>query len=232
MRIFIILLVVANLTFFGVNTFILDRNRAPSTTSKVAASDGSSLVLLQELKKSEPMSDIVEVATEKPAGGEEGNDAPVLCIKIVGDWDLNGFNSVKKSMQSIDKLIILEGKERRKKLSYWVMIPSFGSKQAAVKAKQKLRSVKIIDTFIIKSGINKNAISLGLYSKAAGAKRRARYANAQNIGIAEANIEVLTLYVDRYWLKVASEKGELGQILSIIGKGIIDTELEQCKIVR
>jgi len=188
-----------------------------------------SLVLLRELEKSELIADIVDRDSDKQNGDVK---QLISCVKIVGDWELDRFAVIKKQMESLDKQVLFEGKERRKKVNYWVVIPPFKSKQEAITAKGQLRNAKIVDTFIIKSGVRENALSLGLYSNAEGAQRRAKYVNGQNLGVAEASIEALTLYVDRYWLKVASEGDELDSILSIIGKGIIDTKLEQCEIDR
>ncbi len=229
MRIFIILLFIANLLFLGLNYFVTEPKRGASVSKKMNEGDGQSLVLLRELEKSELIADIVEMDAEKQ-GVSDRQFVP--CLKIVGDWEQDGFNIIKKKLVSIDKLVISEGKERRKKVNYWVVIPPFDSKQEAIIAKRQLYSAKIVDTFIIKSGIRKNALSLGLYSKADGAKRRAKYVNDKSLGIADASIEALTLYVDRYWLKVASDKEDLDSIRSIIGKGIIDTKLEQCEIDR
>ena len=229
MRIFIILLFIANLLFLGLNYFVIEPKRIAPVSKKMSKGNGQSLVLLREVEKSELITDIVGRDTEKQSGD---NKKFVSCLKIVGDWELDGFSVVKKKVESIDKLVISEGKERRKKVNYWVVIPPFKSKQEAITAKKQLHSSKIVDTFIIKSGVRENALSLGLYTKADGAKRRAKYVNDKSLGIADASIEALTLYVDRYWLKVASDKEDLDSIRSIIGKGIIDTKLEQCEIDR
>lgn len=229
MRIFIILLFIANLLFWGVNYFVIEPQRAALGSKEVRKLDNHSLVLLQELEKNELIADIVDRDSEK----RNGKDKHLIsCIKIVGDWELDKFAVVKKQLEAVNKRVVFEGKERRKKVNYWVVIPPFKSKQEAITAKRQLRNAQIVDTFIIKSGVRENALSLGLYSNAEGAQRRAKYVNGQNLGVTEASIEALTLYVDRYWLKVASEGDELDSILSIIGKGIIDTKPEQCEIDR
>lgn len=229
MRLFIILLFIANLLFLGLNYFVIEPKRASPVPKKMSQGDGHSLVLLRELEKSELISDIVERDFAKQS---QADKQFISCFKIFGDWDLDGFNTIKKKMESIDQSVLFEGKERRKKVNYWVVIPPFKSKQEAITAKRQLTRAKIVDTFIIKSGTRENALSLGLYSIEDGAKRRAKYVNDQNLGIAEASIEALTLYVDRYWLKVAPVKRDLDSILSIIGRGVIDTELDQCEIER
>ena len=152
-------------------------------------------------------------------------------MKIVGDWDQEaGLISIKEKIGAIDKYVVSEGKERRKKVNYWVVIPPFSSRVEAISARRALQRAKVVDTFIIQSGSRANALSMGLYSKEESAKRRVNYINGKKLATAKASIETLTLYVDQSWMKIAPIGEDLEVIKTAIGEGIIDTEIIQCEI--
>jgi len=229
MRIFIILLIVANILYGLLNYFVIEPNRRINGAGGSQQHGGGSLVLLSEFEK-EHLNELKELPaiSSFPSSSKQ----LVACMKVVGDWDINTLDSVKQRLSDKDKLVISEGKERRKKVNYWVVIPPFASKQEAITAKHQLQNEKIMDTFIIKSGIRENALSLGLYSKHDGAIRRAEFVNSKRLGISIASIEELTLYVDRYWIKVATTDDETESINEIINEGILDTKVELCEIER
>ncbi len=231
MRIFITLLIIANLLFWGVNYFVIEPKKATAISKEVRKKGDHSLVLLSELERGELIVDLVGRETEAQVDNGD-NKQLVECLKIVGDWDQNGLLSVKEKIESLGKNVVSQGKERRKKVNYWVLIPSFASKLDAITAKKALQSAKVVDTFIIKSGARANALSLGLYSKEEGARRRASYINGKKLGIAKAGIEELTLYVDRHWLKIAPMDEDFERITIAVGNGVIDTKLDQCEIDR
>jgi hypothetical protein len=232
MRIFIFLLVLANLLYLGINYFTAGRLNNIEPLPRLMEQGENSLTLLseRELPRSEdqPVTLIAMVSDRE----EESSKQLVDCVKIVGDWDQEGVALVKQQLNSRQIVVNAEGKERRKKVNYWVIIPPFANKQEAITAKRQLQTEKIMDTFIIKSGSRENALSLGLYSKEEGATRRAEFVNNKRLGIARADIEELTLYVDRYWIKVVSEDGNETLITETIGDGIIDLKADQCEIER
>ncbi|MDH3354300.1 MAG: SPOR domain-containing protein [Chromatiales bacterium] len=227
MRIIIILLLAVNFILVGFNYFVIEPGKK-STISERPRGD-LSLVLLSELKEGQLKE---RQESQESLGREDAGKQLVPCLKVVGDWDIDRLELIKEQLIAKEKRIISEGKERRKKVNYWVVIPPFESRQEAITAKRQLQNEKIIDSFIIKSGARANALSLGLYSNEAGALRRAKFVNEKNVGIADAAIEELTLYVDRYWLKLFPVDNDEMLITTIIGNGILDTKQVQCEIDR
>lgn len=227
MRIFIILLIVSNLLFAGLNYFAPNKKKSLESSSLEPGNENKTLVLLSEIERSELIAEVV-------ANDLKEQNAQLLqtvsCMKITGDWNLDRLVDVKQSLQQLDKPYIRDGKARRKKVNYWVVIPPLASKKEAIAIKRNLQSAKIVDVFIIKSGVRENALSLGLYSTVNGAERRARFVNNKKLGLPKASIEELTLYVDRYWIKIAPLDDDLEAITKAVGAGIIDTEIEQCEI--
>lgn len=227
MRIFIILLIISNLLYWGLNYFIPELVK-PSTTSLDSKVNSTKiLVLLSEVERSELISEAVGKNLDTK---DDDLRQKVTCLKVTGDWNSDRFDIVKNSLQQLEKSFITEGKARRKKVNYWVVIPPLSSKKQAIEVKRNIQSAKIVDIFIIKSGARENALSLGLYSTVEGAERRARFVNDKKLGLPKAGIEELTLYVDRYWIKIAPFDDDLEAITGLIGSGVIDTEIEQCEI--
>ncbi|NOR52383.1 MAG: hypothetical protein GQ470_07155 [Gammaproteobacteria bacterium] len=227
MRIFITLLILANVLFLGVSLYIVEPEKGVAIYTEERKKDTQSLVLLAELDRDELIADLIVKETQV---GNKDEKQLIKCLKIVGDWDQAGLLSVKDKIDSLDKYVVSEGKERRKKVNYWVVIPPFSSRVDAVSARRALQRVKVVDTFIIQSGSRANALSMGLYSKEESAKRRVNYINAKKLAIAKASIETLTLYVDQKWIKIAPVGEDLEVIKATIGEGIIDTEIIQCEI--
>jgi hypothetical protein len=80
---------------------------------------------------------------------------------------------------------------------YWVYLPSVGSQSGALKIAKELASKGIKDNYVITENENKNAISLGLFSKHAGARRR--YQKIQALGY-QPKMEVRFRDKTIYWL--------------------------------
>jgi hypothetical protein len=80
---------------------------------------------------------------------------------------------------------------------YWVYLPSFESQSGASEIAKELASKGIKDYYVITENKNKNAISLGLFSKHTGARRR--YQKIQALGY-HPEMEVRFRDKTIYWL--------------------------------
>jgi hypothetical protein len=80
---------------------------------------------------------------------------------------------------------------------YWVYLPSVGSRSGASKIAKELAGKGIKDNYVITENGNKNAISLGLFSKHTGARRR--YQKIQALGY-QPKMEIQFRDKTIYWL--------------------------------
>jgi len=81
---------------------------------------------------------------------------------------------------------------------YWVMLPVSSSSNQAKVLIQKLKEKGVKDYFLVATGEMKNAISLGVFSKAKLAKRRRDELEKQGFKV---NIKKITLPKRVYWLE-------------------------------
>lgn len=80
---------------------------------------------------------------------------------------------------------------------FWVIIPPAKSRKRANKKIKKLKELGIHDYFLVATGSQKNAISLGVFSKSSSARRRLKEMNKKGI---TAKITGADLPKRSYWL--------------------------------
>lgn len=80
---------------------------------------------------------------------------------------------------------------------YWVIIPSAKSRKLANRKIKKLKELGIRDYFLVATGSQKNAISLGVFSKSSSARRRLKQMKQKGI---KAQISGVDLPKRSYWL--------------------------------
>lgn len=80
---------------------------------------------------------------------------------------------------------------------FWVIIPSFETRKMANLQVKKLKELGVKDYFLVTTGSQKNAISLGVFSKSSSAKRR--LAEMKTKGV-KATITAVDLPKRSYWL--------------------------------
>ncbi len=117
-----------------------------------------------------------------------------------------------------------EGIEAQKKtgeetiLGYWVYLPKYPVRDAAVKVVEALREKGVDDLFIETAAPFANSVSLGLYLQRSGAQRRSRQIKAlgypTRIGNKETNQQV-------FWVDIQVESGReipLNQLQAPVGQ--------------
>lgn len=94
--------------------------------------------------------------------------------------------------------VLAQGEESTTITRYRVMLPPYATATAASNALERLRRAGIKDVYLIRSGENQNAISLGVFSTKESAQRRARQ-------IAELKlvprIDEITMPVTQWWIE-------------------------------
>ena len=80
---------------------------------------------------------------------------------------------------------------------FWVIIPAAKSRKLANRQIKKLKELGIRDYFLVATGSQKNAISLGVFSKSSSARRRLKQMKQKGV---KAQITSVDLPKRSYWL--------------------------------
>ncbi len=89
---------------------------------------------------------------------------------------------------------------------FWVIIPPLKSRKVANRQIKKIKELGIRDYFLVATGSQKNAISLGVFSKSSSARRR--LAEMKKKGV-KATISAVDLPKRSYWLDWPSAEAAL-----------------------
>jgi hypothetical protein len=110
--------------------------------------------------------------------------------------------SVAARLASIGLAATLREELVQRQASFWVMVPPLESRAAARDLEQRLRDSGFEDIWRVVDGDMQNAISLGLYSREAGAKRRLEQVRSQDI---PAEIRTRQTEAEEFWLDFPAE---------------------------
>jgi hypothetical protein len=111
--------------------------------------------------------------------------------------------SVAARLASIGLAATLRDDLVQRQTSFWVMIPPMESRDRARAMEQRLRDAGFEDIWRVVDGDMENAISLGLYSREAGAKRRLEQARSQDI---PAEIRTRRSEAEEFWLDFPADR--------------------------
>lgn len=92
-----------------------------------------------------------------------------------------------------------------KRKAYWVLLPPAESKAAAKESVAKLKKKNVRDYFLVVSGEQTNAVSLGVFTKFESAHRRIK--QIQEMGFTP-RVEKVNLPKKEFWLEWTKESGE------------------------
>ena len=111
--------------------------------------------------------------------------------------------------------------------TWWVFIPSQGSRQAALKKAAELKDYGVDDYFIVQEeGEHRWALSLGIYRSEEAAQ--ARLAALRDQGVRSARVGVRETVVPKVWLQVTSVDAPLQARLKEIARQLEGSELREC----
>ena len=154
-------LVVVNLVYLGWQGVMLvvepDPPAAPASAEAPAAPSGQGLKLLGEAPQPR------RGAAPRPATG------PGLC-PVVGPW--SGRGDAERARIQLDAVGLggrIEAVTVQKDHLNWVYLPPYGTRERALTVLGELQA-RGVDSFIVKTGEDANAISLGYFSSADSAE--------------------------------------------------------------
>lgn len=111
--------------------------------------------------------------------------------------------------------------------SWWVFIPSQGSRQSALKKVAEIKELGVQDYFVVQEeGEHRWSVSLGIYRSEDAAQ--ARLSALRNQGVSDARVGARDNVVPKVWLQVNSVDAPLQARLRVLARQIEGSELKDC----
>jgi hypothetical protein len=111
--------------------------------------------------------------------------------------------------------------------SWWVFIPSQGSRQNALKKVAEIKELGVRDYFVVQEeGEHRWAVSLGIYRSEDAAQ--VRLSRLRNQGLTDARVAARDNVVAKVWLQVSSIDASLQARLNVLARQIEGSELRDC----
>jgi len=180
-----ILLILANLYYWGWNAWISQPEIAGLEDHRIEKVPQLDLVSPQELEKQRiknlnsslatNVDDIdTDLVTSAVSTSLETGSQRLVC-KRIGSFDKED-DAIAAEEWFIDKKLKTERKVGQEKvwLGHWVYLPKYPTRDAAVKVAEALREKGVKDLFIEIVTPYKNSISLGLFKQRGGAEKRSK----------------------------------------------------------
>lgn len=137
--------------------------------------------------------------------------AEAMCVEWRG-LNLEEFARVREQLKSMVGQRVMSFSEVPLNTRHWVIFPPLPSAQSAASKLNELDAAGVRDVFVVKDGLWKNAISLGLYANAEVAGRRVREVEAK--GVLGTRVEVLPRQGTEFYFVIRSEDPEALKSLS------------------
>ena len=146
------------------------------------------------------------------------------------EWGSFTAADVPRAEQALEPLALgprLAQRRTDEVASWWVFIPSMGSRQGALKKAAELKTLGVEDYFIVQDeGEHRWALSLGVFRSEEAAQ--AHLAALRNQGVRSARVGARDNVAPKIWLQVKSVDPPLQARLKEIARQVEGTELKDC----
>ena len=202
MRAIFILLVAANLAFFGYQFFFVSKDEPASMPQEAAAPLGDKdLRLLSEQEGELPSRKKEETATKVERNVAEGEQKSADFCTMIGPYSqlLQAEFAVER-LASLGASAHITPVEIKEGESYWVYLEPEVSEKEALRRLYELQK-KNIESHVITKGELASGISFGRYGDYGGAEKRASEIKQQGY---EVDIKMLPKVIQETWVVVDS----------------------------
>jgi len=170
-----------------------------------------------------------EYEQQQKSTGQQGG-AP-RCFSLGPFTRRETLNQAREILQQPGIELFSRVSSERVRNGYWVMLPASDSNNHAKVLIQKLKERGVKDYFLVATGEMKNAISLGVFSKAKLAKRRSDEVKKLDFKV---EIKKITLPKRVYWLewsRTAEHQPDKARLNKLLGQfeGLGQTE-RRCQL--
>ncbi len=151
---------------------------------------------------------------------------PATCVRVAGIISEADARELAEGARRSGAILAYSGSTTFEQHRFWVLIPPFPSANAAQPTLETLRRRGLRDYYLIRTGENRNAISLGVFSGREAAE--SRYRRIERLGL-EPRLERITLPALVYWVEAAwSEPDGQSEWRETVGAQGYDAEAVRC----
>ena len=218
MRTVFLLLVLANLAFFGWVNFVaeLDTQSDPRPLTRQVAPE--KLAVLSDLPKPAAQ------AAPKPAAEADG--AKVACL----EWGALSAPDAARAGEALAPLALgnrLLQRQVEESAGWWVFIPPRANRQDAQKKATELKGLGIDEYFVVQEeGPSRFAVSLGVFKTEAAATNRLEALRAK--GVKTAQVGARETQLQKTYFQVRQVEDALAAKLREIAQPFTGTEVREC----
>jgi hypothetical protein len=163
----------------------------------LAESDQTAPINVARLSlRSQSGADAQTVVPPQAAGAE------ALCVEWRG-LNRDEFAKVREQLKAMAGERVMSFTEVPLNTRHWVIFPPLPSAESALAKLDELAAAGLKDTFVVKDGAWRNAISLGLYANAEAAGRRVR--EVEDKGVLGTRVELLPRQGTDFYFVIRSE---------------------------
>lgn len=126
-------------------------------------------------------------------------DSKLGCYSLGPFNKKTGAEAISAQLKSLGgKSVNIKIKTEQRNRGYWVYLPSYPSREAAIAAAERLASNGFTDYFVVSGGDHNNSISLGLFTLKQGSERRIQRLSQMGFApkVEARNEETVVYWVD------------------------------------
>jgi len=227
MRVFFLLLLLANLAFFAWARYFspIDASADPQPLARQIDPDKLKIIVPSDVPPA-AAAPATKPAAAAPAPAATPAAASASCL----EWGSFTLADLPKAQKALEPLALGErlGERRTEELAgWWVFIAAQGNRPAALKKAAELKARGIEDYFVVTDeGPYRWAVSLGVFRNEEAAQ--ARLAALREKGVRSAQVGPRETMVPKVWLQVKGIDGALEARLRDIARQVEGSDLRVC----
>ena len=218
MRLFFLLLLLANLAFFAWARYFSPIDASADPLPLARQIDPGKLKIL--------------APASKPAAGAPADAVPAAATASAGclEWGSFTLADLPKAQKALEPLALGErlAERRTEELAgWWVYIAAQGNRPGALKKAAELKALGVDDYFVVTDeGPYRWAVSLGVFRNEEAAQ--ARLAALREKGVRSAQVGARETTVPKVWLQVKGIDGALEARFRDIARQVEGSDLRAC----
>lgn len=224
-RIVFFLLLLANLGYFAWSNFDLS---APSDEKQLVDQqlNPQAIRLLGPEQMARLAADRVKQTVQRPKAPPAPKATVAACLEF-GAFNLADVPRAEQALQPLGLGARLAQRRTDEVASYWVFMPSQGTRQAASRKSAELKKLGVEDFFIVQEDSKfRFAISLGIFKTEEAAKARLTELRAR--GVRTAQVVPRETPIQRVHFVIRDVPEALAAKLAEVRQGFPGTELKAC----